>query len=178
MLWGNLAKHEHLLLHYFFIFNLLWKGVTPYHRKVPVFHHNYTKEKSEFFFAVFCVIYSTLENFYLVVKISHLAILIKIWVVGRLLRWPVFESMTRNGTIRIYRIIKWINFFQKCGFHFCRCMYFYEIFYFWPKLAVKFPQNVSQKCHVGWQKYLHFMNIILKIFSNSNYSSQMLVKND
>ena len=72
------------------------KGRDPYHRKVPVFHHNYTKEKSEFFFAVFCVIYSTLENFYLVVKISHLAILIKIWVVGIL----VLRRRKKSNTFR------------------------------------------------------------------------------
>ena len=94
-------------MHYFFIFNLLWKGVTPYHRKVPVFHHNYTKEKSEFFFAVFCVIYSTLENFYLVVKISHLAVLIKIWVLGILVR-------RRKNLIHLdKKSFFWKHFFQR-----------------------------------------------------------------
>ena len=54
------------------------------------------------------------------------------------LKGPVFEIMTRIGTIHIYRIIKQINFIQKRDFH-----EYLEIFitkkahilYIWPKLA-------------------------------------------
>ena len=36
------------------------------------------------------------------------------------LKVPVFESMSRIGTLRIYRIIKWTNFTQKWDFHYFR----------------------------------------------------------
>ena len=38
-------------------------------------------------------------------------------ILTRLLRRPVFESMTRDGTLHIYRIIKWMNPIQKWDFH-------------------------------------------------------------
>ena len=77
---------QNLNTYYCTIFSFLTFCERAWPLTIEKFQYFITKEKSEFFFAVFCVIYSTLENFYLVVKISHLAILIKIWVVGILVR--------------------------------------------------------------------------------------------
>ena len=40
-----------------------------------------------------------------------------VYVVINGLKGLVFDSMSRNGTLHIYSIIKWLNFVQKRDFH-------------------------------------------------------------
>ena len=54
------------------------------------------------------------------------------------LRRPVFDSVSRIGTIHIYRIIKWTNFIQKWDFHLDKRDIYYEkahIFDIWHEIG-------------------------------------------
>ena len=69
---------------------------------------------SDLFSVVFLELYSMLNSGKTIHKCW--AKVIKL-IYTKELRVPVFNRMSRNGTIRIYRIIKWINNIQKWDFH-------------------------------------------------------------
>ena len=57
----------------------------------------------------------------------------------------VFDSMSRNGTIRIYRIIKWLDLIEKWDFYQVFIWKKAHIFVYLAKIGgVKFPEKVNK----------------------------------
>ena len=86
--------------------------------------------------------------------------------------------MTRNGTIRIYRIIKWINFIQKWDFYKIFIRKKARIFLYLAKIGgAKFPKILLRNATRDDDFFCQFEAKKIIIFSKLHGFMQNLVKN-
>ena len=90
-----------------------------------------------------------------------------------------FFRASRNGTIRIYRIIKWLDLIEKWDFYQVFIWKKAHIFVYLAKIGgVKFPEKVNKNATTHNNFFLDYLNEFSEVYINFNNKFEILVKNE